>query len=136
MTRINVKLGGINVIPDPRDASFLSDSANPTMVMGRFPLSQRSDDCAHTLGQLGADITHPPPGNRGRPHYTSLVGSIDPNAVLYAHRMSVQWSPQEVIEDLENMCVVGTLSTPPSLRRRMMTRNKPAAPIRAVQRDE
>jgi hypothetical protein len=34
---------GINLILDPQDASFLTDPANPTIVMG-------------------ADITHPPPG--------------------------------------------------------------------------
>ncbi|KAF8268490.1 argonaute-like protein [Lactarius quietus] len=84
--KINVKLGGINLIPESRDAPFLTDPANPTMVMG-------------------GDITHPPPGNRGRPSFTSLVGSIDANAVQYASRMSVQSSPREVIEDLENMCV-------------------------------
>ncbi|KAN0132399.1 Piwi domain containing protein [Lactarius tabidus] len=84
--KINVKLGGINLIPDPQDASFLTDPVNPTMVMG-------------------ADITHPPPGNHGRPSFTSLVGSIDANAVKYAAMMSVQSSPREVIEDLENMCV-------------------------------
>ncbi|KAI9429439.1 Piwi domain-containing protein [Lactarius psammicola] len=84
--KINVKLGGINTIIDPREASFLTDPANPTMVMG-------------------ADITHPPPGNHGRPSFTSLVGSIDANAVQYASRMGVQTSPREVIEDLENMCV-------------------------------
>ena len=32
--RLNVKLGGVNSAPEPRDISFLTDSANPTMVMG------------------------------------------------------------------------------------------------------
>jgi eukaryotic translation initiation factor 2C len=36
LLRINVKLGGINLIPDPQDASFLTDPVNPTMVMGRI----------------------------------------------------------------------------------------------------
>ena len=40
MIRINVKLGGINLIPDPQDASFLTDPVNPTMVMGRSRSSQ------------------------------------------------------------------------------------------------
>ncbi|KAI9439636.1 Piwi domain-containing protein, partial [Lactarius indigo] len=84
--KINVKLGGINAILEPCDVEFLSDPANPTMVMG-------------------ADITHPPPRNRGRPSFTSLIGSIDANAVQYAARMGVQMNPQEIIEDLENMCV-------------------------------
>jgi hypothetical protein len=32
--RLNVKLGGVNAVPEPRDVTFLTDSANPTMVMG------------------------------------------------------------------------------------------------------
>lgn len=32
--RINVKLGGINVIPDPTQVTILSDPRNPTVVMG------------------------------------------------------------------------------------------------------
>ncbi|KAF8268488.1 Piwi domain-containing protein [Lactarius quietus] len=76
----------IDHIPEPQDAHFITDPANPTMVMG-------------------ADITHPPPGNGEGPSFTSLVGSIDANAVKYASRMTVQSSSREFIEDLENMCV-------------------------------
>ncbi|KAN0132392.1 hypothetical protein V8E53_009818 [Lactarius tabidus] len=54
--------GGINIIPDPQDASFLTNPVNH-----------------------GADIAHLPPGNRGRPSFTSLIGSIDANAM--------QWRP-------------------------------------------
>ncbi|KAN0132385.1 Piwi domain containing protein [Lactarius tabidus] len=75
--------GGINLIPDSQGASFLTDPVNPTTV-------------------IGADITHPPPRNRGRPSFTSLVGSIDANVVQYASRMNVQSFPLEVIEGLEN----------------------------------
>lgn len=32
--RINVKLGGINLIPDTASAAILTDPANPTIVMG------------------------------------------------------------------------------------------------------
>lgn len=32
--RINVKLGGINTIPDPASVSVLTDPRNPTIVMG------------------------------------------------------------------------------------------------------
>ena len=35
LCRLNVKLGGINAIPEADDVSFLTDSANPTIVMGR-----------------------------------------------------------------------------------------------------
>lgn len=34
MHRINVKLGGINTIPDPRSVQILTDPQNPTIVMG------------------------------------------------------------------------------------------------------
>ena len=34
--RINVKLGGINSIPDPRSVAFLTDPKNPTIVMGYY----------------------------------------------------------------------------------------------------
>jgi hypothetical protein len=35
LCRLNVKLGGINATPEVDDVSFLTDSANPTIVMGR-----------------------------------------------------------------------------------------------------
>jgi hypothetical protein len=34
MHRVNVKLGGINTIPDAKSAAILTDPANPTVVMG------------------------------------------------------------------------------------------------------
>lgn len=33
-SRINVKLGGINTIPEPRSVSILTDPTNPTIIMG------------------------------------------------------------------------------------------------------
>ena len=36
--RINVKLGGINTVPDPQSVSVLTDPHNPTIVMGAFLL--------------------------------------------------------------------------------------------------
>jgi hypothetical protein len=32
--RMNVKLGGINTIPDPQSVTVLTDPRNPTIVMG------------------------------------------------------------------------------------------------------
>ena len=88
-----------------RDASFLSDSANPTTVMGRSHLPQNRD-CTYALDRSDADITHSPPGNCGRLSFTSRVGSIEANVVQHASRMEVQSTPRDVVEDLENMCVV------------------------------
>jgi eukaryotic translation initiation factor 2C len=88
--KVNMKLGGINVEPDPRDVQWLTDPANPTMIMG-------------------GDLSHPPPGSRrgpgGYPSYTSLVGSINSTGTKYVSTMGVQDPLHELIEDLENMCM-------------------------------
>ncbi|KAL5508298.1 hypothetical protein ACEPAH_5917 [Sanghuangporus vaninii] len=83
--KINVKLGGINSIPDPASVQYLTDDANPTIVMG-------------------ADVVHPAPGSKGHPSYTAVVGNVDSTAAYYlASSPRVQTSRQEMIEDLEEM---------------------------------
>ncbi|KAJ6630422.1 argonaute-like protein [Mycena sp. CBHHK59/15] len=81
--KINVKLGGINVIPDPTAVRILSDPHNPTVV-------------------LGADVMHPGPGTN-RPSFTALVSSVDLNAAKYVSTTGVQTSRQELIADLKEM---------------------------------
>lgn len=34
ISRVNVKMGGINTVPDPQSVSVLTDPTNPTIVMG------------------------------------------------------------------------------------------------------
>ncbi|KAI6034268.1 argonaute-like protein [Pisolithus microcarpus] len=82
--KINVKLGGINTIPDPQSVSILTDPRNPTIVMG-------------------ADVIHPAPGSEGRPSFTALVGNVDSDTAKYIATCRVQTSRQEIIEDLEEM---------------------------------
>ncbi|KAJ4477407.1 argonaute-like protein [Lentinula aciculospora] len=82
--KINVKLGGINAIPDPNSVKALTDSQNPTIVMG-------------------ADVIHPAPGSHGRPSFTALVASVDSDNAKYIAECGVQTSRQEIIEDLETM---------------------------------
>jgi eukaryotic translation initiation factor 2C len=84
--KINVKLGGINAIPDPQSVSILSDPNNPTLVMG-------------------ADVAHPAPGSIGRPSYTGLVANLDSNSAKYVATTTVQTSRQEMIDKLEEMSV-------------------------------
>lgn len=36
ISRVNVKMGGINTVPDPQSVSVLTDPTNPTIVMGTF----------------------------------------------------------------------------------------------------
>ncbi|KAJ8519388.1 hypothetical protein ONZ45_g3684 [Pleurotus djamor] len=82
--KINVKLGGINMIPDPASVSPLTDPHNPTIVMG-------------------ADVIHPAPGSEGRPSFTALVGNVDSNNAKYIADSRVQTSRQEMIDDLQPM---------------------------------
>jgi hypothetical protein len=88
--RINVKLGGINTVPDPRSVPFLTDPNQPTIVMG-------------------ADVIHPAPGSEGRPSFTSLVANVDSDTAKYVAATRVQTSRQEMIEDLEAMAFVRLL---------------------------
>lgn len=87
--RINVKLGGINTVPDPASSRGLTDPANPTIVMG-------------------ADVIHPAPGSEGRPSFTSVVGNVDSDIAKYIATTKVQESRREMIDDLEEMSFVCT----------------------------
>ncbi|KAH8113254.1 argonaute-like protein [Phellopilus nigrolimitatus] len=82
--KINVKLGGINTIPDPASVRYLTDPANPTIIMG-------------------ADVIHPAPGSEGRPSFTSVVGNVDSDTSKYIATTRVQTSRKEMIDDLEEM---------------------------------
>ncbi|KAI0702894.1 argonaute-like protein [Cytidiella melzeri] len=82
--KLNVKLGGINTIPDSRSVSILSDPHNPTIVMG-------------------ADVIHPAAHSEGRPSYTALVANVDSDHAKYVATSRVQTSRQEMIDDLADM---------------------------------
>ncbi|ESK90827.1 argonaute-like protein [Moniliophthora roreri MCA 2997] len=81
--KINPKLGGINVKPDPRSAAALTDPHNPTIIMG-------------------ADVMHPAPGATA-PSHTALVANVDSDAAKYIADIHVQTSRQEIIADLGDM---------------------------------
>ncbi|EEB94669.1 hypothetical protein MPER_06481 [Moniliophthora perniciosa FA553] len=85
--KINVKLGGINLVPDPSSVAVLTDPQNPTIVMG-------------------ADVIHPAPGSDGRPSFTALVSNVDSDTAKYIANSQVQTSRQEMIDDLQQMAEV------------------------------
>ncbi|KAG8885867.1 hypothetical protein FRB97_009029 [Tulasnella sp. 331] len=83
--KINVKLGGINVVPTlPSTANIIGDPREPTLIMG-------------------ADAIHPAPGAEGRPSYTAVVGSVDTLCSKYVATCRAQTSGQEIIDDMEDM---------------------------------
>ncbi|THU93245.1 argonaute-like protein [Dendrothele bispora CBS 962.96] len=82
--KINVKLGGINTIPESPSINHHLDPRKLTIVMG-------------------ADVIHPAPGSEGRPSYAAVVGSIDSSLAKYAAVSQVQTSRQEIISGLDEM---------------------------------
>ncbi|KAF8803024.1 argonaute-like protein [Phlegmacium glaucopus] len=101
MLKVNVKLGGINVIPDPSSSlagQALNDPANPTIVMGRPQSSSQS------IPSSGADVMHPPPGVN-RPSYTAIIGSVDSHTAKYVATSRAQTGKKELINDMKEMCM-------------------------------
>ncbi|KAK2165838.1 hypothetical protein LSH36_45g16093 [Paralvinella palmiformis] len=80
--KINVKLGGIN--------NILLPSIRPTVF--REPVIF-----------LGADVTHPPAGDRAKPSIAAVVGSMDAHPSRYSATVRVQSHRQEIINDLSVM---------------------------------
>ncbi|XP_067937270.1 protein argonaute-2-like [Watersipora subatra] len=80
--KINVKLGGIN--------NILLPSVRPNIF--REPVIF-----------FGADVTHPPAGDRQRPSIAAVVASMDAHPSRYSSTVRVQKHRQEYIEDLATM---------------------------------
>ncbi|RGB28543.1 Piwi domain-containing protein [Rhizophagus diaphanus] len=80
--KINVKLGGMNSFISPSQIPFISDK--PTILMG-------------------ADISHPSPGEPSRPSIAALCASMDAKASRYSASIRVQTGRTEIIADLANM---------------------------------
>ena len=78
--KINAKLGGVNTIIHP-PASIFSE---PVIVMG-------------------ADVTHPAPGDIRKPSIAAVTASMDRYASKYRADCSIQKHRQEIIADLESM---------------------------------
>ncbi|TFY68234.1 hypothetical protein EVJ58_g1134 [Rhodofomes roseus] len=110
--KVNVKLGGINSIPEPRSVSFLTDPTNPTVVMG-------------------ADVMHPSPGATDRPSFASLVANVDSDTSKYIADIRVQTGRREMINDLEEMSQ-RMLRMYMDYRRDIEKRATPTAPKRII----
>ncbi|KAI8602860.1 Piwi domain-containing protein [Dissophora ornata] len=82
--KMNVKLGGMNSHLSPTAIPFLSQK--PTIL-------------------LGADVSHPGPGDQVRPSIASLVGSMDAKASRYAAAIRIQEARMESIAELADMTV-------------------------------
>ncbi|CAO0794814.1 unnamed protein product [Mucor circinelloides] len=80
--KVNMKLGGMNLFLAPPHIPFIAQ--RPTIV-------------------LGADVTHPAPGDMNRPSIAALAASMDARASRYSSSIRVQANRTEIIADLPNM---------------------------------
>ncbi|KAF9970775.1 eukaryotic translation initiation factor 2C, 2 [Actinomortierella ambigua] len=80
--KINAKLGGYNSFLDPSQIPLLA--AEPTIV-------------------VGADVTHPPPGDTVRPSIAAVIGSVDRFASRHGASIRVQDHRTERLYDLKEM---------------------------------
>ncbi|KAL3320560.1 argonaute 1 [Cichlidogyrus casuarinus] len=80
--KINVKLGGINsiLVPNVRPGVF----REPVIF-------------------LGADVTHPPAGDKSKPSIAAVVASMDAHPSRYSATVRVQSHRQEIIQELSSM---------------------------------
>jgi eukaryotic translation initiation factor 2C len=78
--KINAKLGGTN-----------STISRSSMLGGR------------PVMVIGADVTHPAPGDNRKPSIAALVASMDVHATLYKADTRIQKCRQEIIADMKNM---------------------------------
>ncbi|KAJ1863172.1 hypothetical protein LPJ73_000589 [Coemansia sp. RSA 2703] len=83
--KINVKLGGVNqILPEPVMQEMLI--GKPTMF-------------------LGCDVTHPAPGEQGKPSIASVVGSTDYMGTRYAATLIQLQSREELVSKLQEAIV-------------------------------
>ncbi|ELU45829.1 Piwi domain-containing protein [Rhizoctonia solani AG-1 IA] len=54
---------------------------------------------------MGGDVSHPPPGSRGHPSISAVVGSMDINSCQYAADSNVQASREERITGLKRTTI-------------------------------
>ncbi|OBZ91340.1 Protein argonaute 1 [Choanephora cucurbitarum] len=80
--KVNMKLGGMNLFLSPPQIPFIAQ--RPTII-------------------LGADVTHPGPGDMNRPSIAALSASMDARASRYSSAIRVQANRTEIIADLANM---------------------------------
>ncbi|ODQ54664.1 Piwi-domain-containing protein [Saitoella complicata NRRL Y-17804] len=83
LMKINVKLGGVNVVLSPDPKNVLQSAKETTLL-------------------LGADVSHPPPGSGGV-SLASLVGSTNVEGTKYAAVARAQEGRLEMIADMQEM---------------------------------
>ncbi|KZO91074.1 Piwi-domain-containing protein [Calocera viscosa TUFC12733] len=81
---INVKLGGINFVPHPDAISWIRNPNEPTMV-------------------VGADTSHPRPGEGWKPTVAAIAFSVDRDVSKYNGTVTIQKGRQEIIANIVSM---------------------------------
>jgi hypothetical protein len=82
--RMNVKLGGINTIPDPQSVTVLTDPRNPTIVMGNVTFAY-----VFVQGELTRFMNQVPMSSIPHPAQTAVLRSRPWSETLIPTRRSM-----------------------------------------------
>ena len=96
LKKINAKLGGENV-------KTFTDYLTPYAKTLQNVVNQFKEIYEAPLMVFGADVTHPDPGDQGKPSIAAVVGSLNSTLTRYAAQVMVQRSREEMISGLEEM---------------------------------
>ena len=102
LLKINTKLAGINFATSENYMGIIQ-SQNSYGERLAETVSQYTDIFKKPFMVFGADVTHPAPGEHGKPSIAAVVGSLNSTLTRYGAQVMVQGSRKEMIEGMKEM---------------------------------
>ena len=102
LLKINTKLAGINVATF-NDYMGVIQRENNYGDRLRETVNKYTDIFRKPFMVFGADVTHPDPGDHGKPSIAAVVGSLNSTLTRYGAQVMVQGSREEMITGLKEM---------------------------------
>ena len=102
LLKINTKLAGINVATFHNYMGIIQSQNNYGDRL-KETVSQYTDIFKKPFMVFGADVTHPEPGEHGKPSIAAVVGSLNSTLTRYGAQVMVQGSRKEMIEGMKEM---------------------------------
>ena len=102
LLKINTKMAGINVRSFENYMQVIQRTGNYGDVFQEVA-KQYADIFKEPFMVFGADVTHPDPGDHGKPSIAAVIGSLNSTLTRYGAQIRVQRSRQEMIEGMKVM---------------------------------
>ena len=102
LLKINTKLSGINVRTFQNYMDIISQTGNYGETFVQVA-KQYQDIFREPFMVFGADVTHPEPGEHGKPSIAAVIGSLNSTLTRYGAQIRVQKSRQETIDAMKEM---------------------------------